>query len=59
LALETLMSIKIVLALMGAAGVAGIVIGYFVRWLLTLGKKGSVELEVKQMLLQAKEEARK
>ncbi|MFA5841493.1 MAG: ribonuclease Y [Candidatus Paceibacterota bacterium] len=53
------MSLKIILALLGVSGVAGIAIGYFLRWLVTLGKKGSIELEVKQMLLQAKEEATK
>lgn len=35
----------------------GIIIGYFLRFLLTLGKKGSMELEVKQMELKAREEA--
>ena len=53
------MSLKIILVLAGVAGIAGIAIGYFLRWLVSLGKKGSVELEVKQMLLSAKEEATK
>ena len=51
------MSFKVILALLGASGLTGIAIGYFLRWLVTLGKRGSIELEVKQMLLAAKEEA--
>jgi ribonuclease Y len=53
------MGLKIILALLGVSGLAGIAIGYFLRWLVTLGQKGSIELEVKQMLLAAKEEATK
>ncbi len=59
MAFETLMSLKIILALLGVSGLAGIAIGYFLRWLITLGKKGSVEIEVKQMVLEAKEESAK
>jgi ribonuclease Y len=35
------------------------VIGYVFRWLLVLGRKGSIEIEVKQILLDAREEAKK
>ncbi len=56
---ETSMSLKIVLALAGVAGIAGIAVGYFLRWIITLGKKGSIELEIKQTLLVAKEESTK
>ena len=45
--------------LLGVAGIAGIAVGFIARWLLTLGRRGSVELEIKQMLLQAKEESTK
>ncbi len=45
--------------LLAVAGISGIAIGYFLRWLVSLGKRGSVELRVKQMELQAKEEAKK
>ena len=38
---------------------AGLALGYVLRWLITLSKRGSVELEIKQMLLDAKEEAEK
>ncbi len=51
------MSLKIVFLLLALAGVLGAVIGYTFRWLLVLARKGSIELEVKQILLTAKEEA--
>ncbi len=37
----------------------GIGFGYFLRWIIALGKRGSMELEIKQMELRAKEEAQK
>ena len=36
---------------------AGIGFGYYLRLIISLGKKGSMELEIKQMMLRAKEEA--
>jgi len=53
------MSLKIVMLLAGAAGLVGIAIGYFLRMIISLGKRGSMELEIKGMMLQAKEEAKK
>ncbi len=53
------MSLKIVLLLAGIAGLLGIIIGYFLRWLVSLGKKGSMELTVKQTMLDAKTQAQK
>jgi ribonuclease Y len=44
---------------MGLAGLAGIAIGYIFRWLYGLSQKGSLEVEVKQILLDAREEAKK
>ena len=41
------------------AAVLGFAAGFVIRWLLSLGKKGSVELEIKQMMLDAKEKAEK
>lgn len=38
---------------------AGTAVGYYLRYLLLANKKGSIELEVKQILLDAKEEAKK
>lgn len=51
------MSLKVILVLLAVAGLIGIGFGYFLRWIVSLGKKGSVELEVKQMMLDAKEDA--
>jgi ribonuclease Y len=53
------MSLLIVLFIAMAAGMAGIVIGWFLRFIISLGKKGSMELEIKEMLLSAREEAEK
>ena len=53
------MSLKIVLVLLSFAGVIGIAFGYFLRWIISLGKKGSMELEIKQMMLEAKEDAKR
>ncbi len=38
---------------------AGVAFGYYLRLLVSLGKKGSMEIQIKQMLLSAKEEAQK
>ncbi len=51
------MSLKIVALLLAISGLAGIAIGYLLRWLITLSKKGSLELRVKEMLIEAKENA--
>src|SRR5277367_6575863 len=53
------MSLKLVVVLLGVAGVVGILVGYYLRLIISLGKKGSMELEIKEMLLAAKEEAKK
>lgn len=53
------MSLKIVFLMVGFASIFGAVVGYYLRLIISLGKKGSLELEVKQMLLNAKEEAKK
>jgi len=38
---------------------AGVAFGYVLRWVISLGKKGSMELQVKQILLEAKDGAQK
>jgi len=43
--------------IIGMAGIGGVIIGYFLRWLITLGQKGSMELTVKQTILEAKDKA--
>ena len=53
------MSLKLVLLLVALAASAGIAFGYFLRWIISLGKKGSMELDIKQMMLEAKEEAKR
>jgi len=52
------MSTKVVLLLLSFSGLIGIGVGYFLRWLVALGKRGSMELEIKQMLLEAREESK-
>jgi ribonuclease Y len=53
------MSLKLVALFLSIAGVVGVAIGYYLRLIISLGKKGSMELEIKEMLLSAKEEAKK
>jgi len=45
--------------LLAVAGVVGIVVGYFLRLIISLGQKGSMELEIKQMMLEAQVNAKK
>jgi len=49
------MSLKIVVFLLGMSALAGVALGYFLRWALTFGKKGSIELKIQQMTLNAQE----
>jgi ribonuclease Y len=44
---------------LAAAGLTGFGLGYYIRFLIGLGKRGSMELRIKQMELQAKEESDK
>jgi ribonuclease Y len=53
------MSLKIVIILASLAGLVGLTLGYYLRLIISLGKRGSMELEIKQMELAAKEEAKK
>ncbi len=53
------MSLKIVFLLLAVSALAGAVIGYVFRYLLVLGRKGSIELEVKQLMFGAREDAKK
>lgn len=53
------MDIKTLILITGAAGLGGTIFGYFLRWIISLGKRGSMELKIKQMMLSAKEEAGK
>jgi ribonucrease Y len=51
----TLLAIIIIVA----ALIVGTGVGYYLRLIISLGKRGSMELEIKQMVLDAKEEAQK
>lgn len=53
------MSVKIALLFAGFASLVGVAFGYFLRWIVSLGRKGSMELQIKQMMLEAREEAKK
>jgi len=53
------MSLKTILLLLAISGVAGIAVGYFLRLIISLGKRGSMELEIRKMRLDAEERAKK
>ncbi len=47
------MSLKLFIFLLGMSAIVGVAFGYFLRWALTFGKKGSIELKIQQMTLNA------
>jgi ribonuclease Y len=49
----------IVIMLLGASLIIGLVLGYYLRLIISLGKRGSMELEIKHMMVSAKEQAQK
>src|SRR3989344_1825318 len=53
------MSLKMVLLLSGLGTLAGVALGYYLRLIISLGKKGSMELEIKQLMLEAREDAKR
>src|SRR3989338_5496907 len=53
------MSLKTILLLLALSGVAGIAIVYFLRLIISLCKRGSMELEIRKMKLDAEERAKK
>ena len=53
------MQLAIILVFIGLAAIIGGIFGYFLRWVISLGKKGSMELNIKQMMLEAKDEAQR
>jgi len=53
------MSLQNAFILLALAGVAGIAFGYFLRLIISLGKRGSMELEIRQMMLDADTKAKK
>jgi ribonuclease Y len=53
------MSLQIIFVLLALSGAGGIFLGYVLRWLVALGQRGSLELEIKQKMLTAQEKAAK
>ncbi len=53
------MSLQTILILLAVAGVFGVGFGYFLRWIISLGKRGSMELEIRQMQMDAAEKAKR
>lgn len=53
------MSLNIIFIMLALSGVGGIVLGYVLRVLIGLAQRGSLELDIKHKLLQAKEQAAK
>ena len=53
------MSLKIVALIAGLVGLVGAAIGYYLRLIISLGQKGSLELEVRKMMLNAEEKTKK
>lgn len=53
------MSLKLIFTLLALSGLFGTAFGYFLRWIISLGKRGSMELEIKQMMLDAQEKSNK
>ncbi|HTR18565.1 MAG TPA: ribonuclease Y [Candidatus Paceibacterota bacterium] len=53
------MSTLVVLVLVALGALAGGVLGYFFRFFVSLGQKGSAELEVRKMMMDAQERAKK
>lgn len=48
-----------ILIIIAMAALGGVAFGYFLRWIISLGQRGSMELEIKKTMLAAKEEAQK
>ena len=53
------MSLELLFVLLALAAIGGAALGYVLRWLLVLARKGSIEIEVRQRLLDADVEAQK
>ncbi|MEK7193116.1 MAG: ribonuclease Y [Patescibacteria group bacterium] len=53
------MSTKVLALVVGFSGLAGLIAGYYLRFLISLSKKGSVELTIKQMLIDAQAETQR
>ncbi|MDB5187920.1 MAG: phosphodiesterase, uncharacterized protein [Candidatus Kaiserbacteria bacterium] len=54
-----MISLTVLLTLLAGMGIIGIGVGYYLRLIISLGKKGSMELQIKQMMLDAEVKAKK
>jgi hypothetical protein len=51
------MSTLVIIAIISVSALfVGVAIGWFLRFIIALGQKGSMELEIKEMMLEAREE---
>ncbi|MEN9413487.1 MAG: hypothetical protein RLZZ342_574 [Candidatus Parcubacteria bacterium] len=53
------MSLQLILLFVALAGAFGIAVGYYLRFLISLGQRGSAELQIRKMMLDAEEKAKK
>ena len=53
------MSPQLLIVIAALVAVVGIAVGYYLRILVSLGQRGTIEVEIKEMLLKAKEEAKR
>ncbi len=53
-----MLSFKLALLIIGVASIAGIAIGYYLRLIISLGKRGSMELQIRKMQLDAEEKVK-
>lgn len=53
------LDIATLVLLTSGVGIAGIIIGFFLRWALQIIKKSSIDMDIKQRLLDARSEAQK
>lgn len=52
------MSLKLVFILLALAAIGGVALGYFIRFLVGLGQRSGLELQVKKKMLEAEEDAK-
>ena len=53
------MSTTEIIIFLAIAGAGGVALGYFLRMIILLGKRGSMELQIRKMMLDAEERAKK
>ncbi len=53
------MSLKLALLFVSIASAVSLGLGYYLRLIISLGRKGSMELDIKQMMLEAKDKEKK